>query len=127
MGSFPNQNDDYTVFAPTNEAFAEYQTDTLTIGELRQLLKNHFIRGKMIFTDNKQPSGIYNTESGGTLNIRTKPDIIEIIDKTGNPYVRILENEDKNNIMVTRNSTVTVVVHEIDKVLRDCNETTCPF
>ena len=71
----------------------------------------------MIFTDNKQPSGIYNTESGATLNIRTGSDIIEIIDKTGNPYAIILENEDKTNIMVTRNSTVSLVVHEIDKVL----------
>ena len=117
LSSFPHQNDDYTVFAPTNETFSNYQTDTLTIGELRHLLKNHFIRGEMIFTDNKQPSDIYNTESGATLNIRTGSDIIEIIDKTGNPYVIILENEDKTNIMVTRNSTVSLVVHEIDKVL----------
>jgi len=115
--SFLDRNENYTVFVPSEEALTSYQVDTLGIEELGELLKYHFIRGAMIFTDNKQPSGNYFTTSGAILNIRTGPDIIEILDNTGNPYVLIPEKENSTNIMISERSMVSSVVHEIDKVL----------
>jgi hypothetical protein len=51
------------------------------------------------------------------LHISTGPDIIEILDTGGQPYVTIPEEEGVTNIMVTRNGRVTAVIHEIDRVL----------
>ena len=115
--SFLNRNQNYTVFVPSEEALTSYQADTLSIEALDGFLKYHFLRGALIFTDNKQPSGNYSTTSGEILNIRTGPDIIEILDNTGNPYVFIPENENSTNVMVSERSTVSSVVHEIDQVL----------
>lgn len=115
--SFLSRYENYTVFVPSDEALASYQADTMSIETLREFLKNHFLRGAMIFTDNKQPSGYYNTAGEATLNIQTGPDIIEILDNTGNPYVFIPEKDSITNIMVSERSTVSSVVHEIDKVL----------
>lgn len=115
--SFLDRYENYTVFVPSDEALTSYQADTLGIEELGEFLKNHFLRGALIFTDNKQASGNYYTTSEAILNIRTGPDIIEILDHTGNPYVLIPEKENSTNIMVSERSTVSSVVHEIDKVL----------
>ena len=115
--NFLSRSENYTVFVPTDEALNNYQVDTLDNYELSEFIKYHFIRGEMIFTDNKQPSGTYNTINGANLNIKTGPDIIEILDDTGNPYVSIPEQEYVTNVMVTERSTVSSVVHEIDKVL----------
>ena len=116
-GSFIYENKNYTVFAPSDEAITNSQADKLSMEDLRTFLKNHFLQGKMIFTDNKQPSGNYQTVGGSTLNVQTSPDLIEILDKAGNPYIVIPENEKTTNIMVTQGSAVSSVVHEIDKVL----------
>ena len=102
---------------PSDEAITNSQAEKLSLVELRTFLRNHFLQGKMIFTDNKQPSGNYQTAGGSTLNIQTGPDLIEILDKTGNPYIVIPEKENTTNIMVTEGSVVSSVVHEIDKVL----------
>jgi uncharacterized surface protein with fasciclin (FAS1) repeats len=115
--SFYDRNENYTVFVPSDEALTSYQADTLSLEALGDFLKNHFIRGTLIFTDHKQPSGFYHTESGGILDIRTGPDIIEILDNSGNPYVVIPENGSSTNIMVSERSEVSSVVHEIDQVL----------
>jgi uncharacterized surface protein with fasciclin (FAS1) repeats len=114
---FMDQNEQYTIFIPTNEALANSRADTLNVVELRKFLKNHFLSGEIIFTDNKQPSGNYYTSGGEMLNVRTGPDVIEIPDKTGNPYVVISEKEAYTNIMISEHTTVSAVVHEIDKVL----------
>jgi uncharacterized surface protein with fasciclin (FAS1) repeats len=114
---FVNKNENYTIFVPSNEALNNFQVDTLSNEELKKFLKYHFLKGKMIFTDNKQFSDVYNTESNVTLNIRTGPDIIEILDINGNPYLSLPEKEGSTNIMVTQGSKVTSVIHEIDKVL----------
>lgn len=115
--SFLNRYENYTVFVPSDEALASYQTDTMSMETLRGFLKNHFLRGAMIFTDNKLPSGYYETAGEATLNIRTGPDVIEILDDTGNPYVVIPEKDSITNITVSERSTVSSVVHEIDKML----------
>lgn len=115
--NFLGEYQNYTVFVPTNEAVAQLNTDTLSTEELQDILKYHFLRGEIIFTDNKQPSGLYTTESTGSLDIRTGPDVIEILDSTGVPYVTIPEQEYHTNIMVASGSAITSIVHEIDQVL----------
>jgi uncharacterized surface protein with fasciclin (FAS1) repeats len=128
----------YTVFVPSAQALTEYGADTLPRDELREFLKYHFLIGDLIFTDGKKADGQYTTtridESSTTyiteyskLSIRTKPDVIQILDKNGDVYIEIREQEGKNNIMVTHDTNeesespwdhiTTGVVHEIDKVL----------
>ncbi len=114
---FLDKNENYTVFVPSDIALAKYQADTLNTDELQEFLKYHFLKGEMIFTDNKQHSGNYNTTSGATLNIQTGPDIIDILDKNGKPYLRIQERKNVTNIMISERDAVSTVVHEIDKVL----------
>lgn len=115
--TFLNRNESYTVFVPSDEALNNFQADTLSNSELIEFLKYHFLVGTMIFTDNKQASGNYSTANGEFLDIQTGPDIIEVLDKNGDPYVTVQEEEEVNNIMVTESSTVSSLVHEIDKVL----------
>jgi len=115
--SFLVEDENYTVFAPSDEALARIQADTMSLEVLVEFLKYHFIEGTMIFTDNKQPSGLYATAAGIYLDIKTGRDIIEIFDIEGNPYVSIPENKENTNIMVTENSRVSSVVHTINEVL----------
>ncbi len=112
-----DKNENYTVFVPSDEALSSYQADTLPVDELREFLKYHFLKGEMIFTDNKQPSGDYNTTNGAKLTVQTGPDVIEILDKKGDSYLRIPEKENRTNIMISAGAAVSTVVHEIDKVL----------
>jgi hypothetical protein len=115
--SFLDRNENYTVFVPSDEALSDFQADTLSDEVLAGFLKYHFLQGSIIFTDNKQPSGEYLTTNGAMLNIQTGPDLIEILDNAGDPYIIIPENENSTNIMVSEWSRVTSVVHEIDRVL----------
>ncbi len=115
--SFINKQGKYTVFVPSDEALTSYQADTLAIEDLRDLLQLHFIEGSMIFTDNKQPSGEYGTVNGHFLNISTGPDIIEILDQDGNPYISVPEDEKTTNFMASSSSKFYCVVHKIDHVI----------
>jgi len=136
--SFINQGEEYTVFVPSQTALENYQADTLSIEELRDFLKYHFVSGELIFTDGKQPSGDYPTavedESSTVINkvyskirINTGSDYIDILDPDNQLYYRLEENGNKTNQFVIRrpneNSTsdwnfiTNGVVHQIDTVL----------
>lgn len=140
--NFLIESEYYTAFIPSAQALEDYRVDTLTIDELRDFLKFHFVRGDLIFTDGKKPSGYYSTilpdESSTTyntiyssLNIRPRPNTIEILDKNGDVYLSIHENGEFTNKFISYEynkdpSSVSVfdyivigVVHEIDKVLRE--------
>ena len=117
-----------------------YGVDTLSVEELSAFIRYHFVRGEKIYTDNKkswrdyetlrvdESSTVYNTYYS-TLNIRPGRDVIEILDKDGNPYVTIPESPGKTNIPIcydkdksaeSTSSTdliITAVAHEIDTVL----------
>ncbi len=116
---FIDEDENYTVFVPSDKALSNYRADTLNIVELRSFLKNHFIKGEIIFTDNKKPSGNYFTANGKSISIQTGPDVIKIPDKKGNAQVVISEKENITNIMVSEKSVVSSVVHGIDNVLID--------
>jgi hypothetical protein len=129
----------YTIFIPSQQALEEYRADTLSKEELNQFLRYHFVKGELIFTDGNQPAGNYPTTRADesststlprqtTLNILTKPDIIEILDKENNVYLTIPEEEGKTNKTIVsqtvKNSksewdfSTTAVIHHIDKVLK---------
>ena len=135
---FMVDGESYTVFVPTAEALNDYGADTLSKAALEKLLRYHFVKGNMIFTDGKMADGSYPTtledESSTSfittyseLTINSKPDLIEIIDKNGDVYLEIEEENGITNQMVTydpnkeSSSTwdyiTTGVIHEIDKVL----------
>jgi len=135
---FLTEGEIYTVFIPTEEALAAYDTDSLSTEELQQFIKYHFSRGTKIWTDGSGSSGYYETlrvdESStqyskkySTLNIETGIDIIRILDANGNLYTEITEQEGVTNIMIATDMdeesnsrydfTTTGVIHEIDRVL----------
>jgi uncharacterized surface protein with fasciclin (FAS1) repeats len=128
----------YTVFIPSNQAMDEYKVDTLSKKQLRKFLKYHFVRKDLIFTDGNKPEGNYTTTLLGEsseaystqyshIHIRPKPNVIEILDKNGNIYLEIHEQEGETNHMIRWDSDdesesrwdfiTTGVVHHIDKVL----------
>lgn len=128
----------YTIFAPTDQALEDYGADTMPVDELKKFLRHHFVKRHLIFTDGKKPSQEYETlrvdESStpystyySTVNIETGPDLLEILDAEGNPYITIPETPGKTNLMVGKDTDLSTasdldyitiaVVHEIDTVL----------
>ena len=73
-----------TGFIPNDAALETFQADTIeNLGVLRMLLKSHFVRGAMIFTDGNEDGGDYRTLSGATMAIETGPDHLVLLnDKT---------------------------------------------
>jgi len=135
---FTTDGEFYTIFIPSEEALTNYGADTLPKAELAKLLRYHFVRGERIFTDGKKAWKDYETlrvdESStdfstiySTLNIRPSPDMIEILDADGNPYVTINETPGKTNKMIVTDTdddssseldfTTTAIIHLIDEVL----------
>jgi len=135
--SFLSDNENYTIFIPTEAALSQYNTGGLTKEQLRKFLMMHFVQGALIFTDGSLPSGYYETTridekstQYSTVNtsvyIQTGYDHISLKDKAGNQYVE-MDEKGNRNIMATRTlgdgsqvfpSIVTnAVIHEIDRVL----------
>jgi uncharacterized surface protein with fasciclin (FAS1) repeats len=135
--NFISENENYTVFVPTDEALAAYRVDTLTHDELKKFLMMHFVQGSILFTDGRQPPAYYETtrideKSTTYTTIYTKIyihpgyDIIDFPDKTGSTYLSIPESA-KANIITARNLGTgneaypdiisNAVIHEIDRVL----------
>jgi uncharacterized surface protein with fasciclin (FAS1) repeats len=135
--TFLSDNEDYTVFIPSDSALIASQADTLDQGVLQDLLKFHFIQGNLIFTDGIQPTGYYETarvdEKSTTyttifskMYIDPGYDLITIGDAQGGIYTGVEESAN-SNIMTGRNIgeggevfsnlIVNGVIHEIDRVL----------
>ena len=138
--TFINDSEYYTVFVPSGEALDNYATDTMSVEELQQFVKYHFVSGEHIFTDGKKPAGNYETkrkdESStvyntvySKLDIRPGVDHIQLYDTEGGLIYSIEESESATNIMTgvdlnanNNNTNVTnyitnSVIHLIDTVL----------
>ena len=133
----------YTIFAPSDSALLAIDADNIPLDSLTQILRHHFIKGKLIFTDGAIPGGAYETllideEKSGEfvtvfkyMNIQTGPDYITILDKFMNPFYTINEAGNKTNRMtyIRLNSLPSTsefvefdyrtngVIHRIDQVL----------
>jgi len=126
--TFINRGSNYTVFVPSDQALINCRADTLSKKDLAAFLKYHFVKGNLIFTDNKLPSKAYVTTRKdetstpfsthfSSLNIRTAPNIIEILDTAGIAFCHIPEKDETTNIMVSTDGRLNAVIHEIDTVL----------
>jgi len=135
--SFLSDNENYTVFAPTDSALTAFGADTLPVPDLRKLLMLHFIQGGLIFTDGNASPGYYETariDETSTefstvfskIYINPGIDLISFPDQTGGEYLSVQESE-KTNAMAGRSLgegtevfpvvVINAVFHEIDKVL----------
>lgn len=138
--SFMSDNQNYTVFAPSDSVLNVTNLDNLSTKELQNFVMMHFIQGEMIFTDGNNAEAYYETArvdesstayvTNNTL-IRIVPGIdkITIPTKDGSPAIVIKELADKTNIIAARNLSTTGqeayatvvsngVVHELKTVLR---------
>ncbi len=103
----------YTVFAPTNEAFAALPAGTLdtllmpeNVDQLKSILTYHVVAGKVLSTDLKDGQ-VITTVQGENLTVSITGGMVYIIDAKGNKAV--VEKADVN--------AENGVVHVIDSVL----------
>ena len=136
--NFISDNQNYTVFVPSDSVLNVTNTDAMTVKELQNFVLMHFIQGDLIFTDGNKQDAYYETcrvDASSTpfstiyTRIRIIPGIDKIIipSKSGAPVV---VNESPNtNILTAHNLSTTGteaytssinngVVHEIKQVLR---------
>jgi uncharacterized surface protein with fasciclin (FAS1) repeats len=137
--SFMSDNQNYTVFAPSDSVLNVTNLDNLTQKELQNFVMMHFVQGDVIFTDGNKQEAYYETaridESStayvtNNSSIRIIPGIdqITIPSKNGTPAV-VINISEKSNILTAINLSSTGteafatvvnngVVHEIKTVLR---------
>lgn len=98
----------YTVFAPTNEAFAKLPAGTLeglTDEQLKAVLTYHVVAGEVMAADVKP--GKVATVNGEDITIAVNGDKVTITDAKGNTV----------NVVTTDITTDNGVIHVIDGVL----------
>ena len=126
--TFQDLNHNYTVLAPTDEAFAAYDTTGLGMDGLKELLLRHIIKGDLLFTDKVKGATEYATESltGHKISISLDYDAINILENDGSVFYTIEEDGDKTNAMTVEDIDASVeglkyevrgVYHQIDKVI----------
>jgi uncharacterized surface protein with fasciclin (FAS1) repeats len=54
-----SNNQNYTVFAPTDSLLNTIDTNSLTTAQLKNFVMMHFVQGDLIFTDGNKQSGYY--------------------------------------------------------------------
>ena len=93
----------YTVFAPSNTAFAGYDLSTASKADLQKVLKGHVVAGRISSSDLSmkldQNGGTYmaKTLSGDTLTFMRDGDMIRVADKNGYTYdIDYADNEFSN-------------------------------
>ncbi len=144
--SFISDNQNYTVFVPSDSVLNVTNTSAMTTKQLQDFVMLHFVQGTLIFTDGKAPEGYYETarvdeSSTPYTTVYTKIHIIPGVDKitipskTGDPAVVVNETDKTNvngtpktNFLTARNLSTTGteaytntvnngVVHEINQVI----------
>jgi uncharacterized surface protein with fasciclin (FAS1) repeats len=136
--SFISDNENYTVFVPTEAALNDYFADTsLSVADLKKFLQLHFVQGDLIFTDGNKPSGYYETtriDEKSTpyltvfsqIYIEPDYDVINIRGKSGGAYLSVNESSSTNALAgrnlgtgteIFPNVVTNIVIHECDKVL----------
>jgi uncharacterized surface protein with fasciclin (FAS1) repeats len=135
--SFVSENENYTVFAPSDQALFDIEADTISIPDLQRLLMLHFVQGGLIFTDGSALPGYYETtridESStqfstvfSSIYINPGIDVISVPGSSGTEFVAVPESE-QTNIMAGRDQgegtevfplvVVNAVIHETQKAL----------
>ncbi|MEN8227112.1 MAG: fasciclin domain-containing protein [Bacteroidota bacterium] len=136
--TFISNNENYTVFVPSDSALNAVRADTLNREDLQRLLLLHFVQGALIFTDGDKLPGYYETtridESSTEFStvfsqIYVEPgiDVITIPDGSGTDFLSVNESDGATNIMtgislgegteVFPIVLINTVIHETDRVL----------
>jgi uncharacterized surface protein with fasciclin (FAS1) repeats len=136
--NFLSDNQNYTVFVPSDSVLNVTNTNDLSQTELKNFLLMHFIQGDIIFTDGNKQSGYYETariDDSSTpfvtvytkIRIETDIDKITIPSKNGSPSVVVDESPTSNILAgislsasdgeIFPNIMNNGVIHEIQKVL----------
>jgi hypothetical protein len=136
--TFVSDNQNYTVFAPTDSLLNTMNTDALTIPQIKNFVMMHFVQGDLIFTDGNKQSGYYETarideSSTPYIPVNTKIRIETGIDQITIPYKDgsqgvVVNESPKSNIILGRNLDTSTtgafpnsmnngVIHEIKKPL----------
>jgi len=138
LTDFYSPGEQYTIFAMDSLAVEDVRADSLPQDSLQNLILNHFIRKKVIFTDGYEPAGYYETlrrdEKSSEFNILYSKiyidpgfDRISFGAKSGGtyetvnegPYTNILVSQLISEGRVTYEVTRTsAVIHSISKPLR---------
>ncbi|MCY7356944.1 MAG: fasciclin domain-containing protein [Rudanella sp.] len=110
----------YTVFAPTNAAFAKVDAGTLEAlmqpanrQQLTQLLGYHVVRGRYLAKDLKNNQTL-TTAQGGKLTVKKEGDVITITDITGGTAT----------VNMADITATNGIVHSVDTVLMPGTMTT---
>ena len=136
---FLSETEFYTVFVPSDEALENYGVDTMSNEEIERLLRLHFVKGHLIFTDGKKPAGEYETmqvdeersDQFSTyytkLSIEPDLDVIRILDDSGGLILEVEESDLFTNVTAARDAdedgesrydfVTNSVVHFIDHVI----------
>ncbi len=114
----------YTIFVPSDAALNSINVDNLSDAALLELLRFHIVKGELIFTDGRQPTGPYRTLNNTFLNLEPRPDNLIILDKNQNVLYDQLIPSSKSNLigMFEQNSAEkyylsNTVVHFINTVI----------
>ncbi len=127
----------YTAFIPSAEVIERNNLDELPKEELAKLIKYHFIKDELIFTDGKIHPGKFATTRldefstvfsnvFSTVNIDPGYDEISILNKDGGLYYKIEEGTNTTNMFVKTDTDksssskwdfiTTGVIHVIDTI-----------
>ncbi len=122
--TFMDPTERYTIFVPSDAALNSIQVDTLSLDEVKKLVSFHIVKGKLIFTDGRQPQSAYRTLDNQFLHLNPQPDNLLILDKNNNVlYDKLVLSPAANLIgMYSQNISEgyylsNAVVHKIDTVI----------
>jgi len=122
--TFMNPTELYTIFIPSDAALNSIQADKLSLTDLKTLLSFHIVKGNLIFTDGRQPTGAYRTLNDSFINLSPNPDNLVILDKNKAILFDNLKLSAKSNLIgtyaqnINENYYITnAVVHNINTVI----------
>lgn len=122
--TFMDPTERYTIFAPSDSALNSIQADQLSLSDLKKFLSFHIVKGRLIFTDGRQPVGAYRTLNDSFINLNPQPDKLLILDKNNAVlYDKLVLSSGVNLIgmyqqNISENYYITnAVVHKINTVI----------
>ena len=96
----------FTVFAPRNVAFFDFETDDLSPEQLKEVLESHIIFGEVRFEAMKEGANDYKSIRGSPITVNKEGNRATITTSKGTANIKKFD-------ILTKNG----VIHIIDKVL----------
>lgn len=122
--TFMDPTERYTIFVPSDAALNSIQVDTFSVEDVKALVSFHIVKGKLLFTDGREPQAAYRTLNNQFLNLNPQPDNLLILDKNNDVYYDKVELSSKTNLIGMHQQNIAeeyyisnAVVHKIDTVI----------